>query len=91
MVAVPLPMALPSVPAATPAAVPAMTAEEQREWESTYSQGATEGKDKKKPKEKKFIRVAGDTVWEDSSLAEWEAGKLLDQRVSYEKGTCKPL
>ena len=77
MVPVAMPVGLPRIPATgIPAAgVPMMTAEEQREWESTYSQGgATEGKEKKKTKEKKFVRVAGDTVWEDHSLAEWEQG-----------------
>lgn len=74
MVQVPMPMALPGIPMAgtVPASMPVMTAEEQKEWESTYTQaGAAEGKEKKK-KEKKFIRVAGDTVWEDNSLTEWE-------------------
>ncbi|CAH3021239.1 unnamed protein product [Porites evermanni] len=71
-----VPVAMPGVPVAGPVAptMPMMTAEEQKEWESTYSQSgaAAEGKEKKKTKEKKFIRVAGDTVWEDSSLSEWE-------------------
>ena len=77
-----VPVAMPGVPVAGPVAptMPMMTAEEQKEWESTYSQSgaaAAEGKEKKKTKEKKFIRVAGDTVWEDSSLAEWEQGTKL--------------
>lgn len=80
MVPVPMPVALPGMPVAAPVAatgMPMMTPEEQKEWESTYSQpGTAEAKDKKKPKEKKFVRVAGSTVWEDSSLAEWERGKL---------------
>lgn len=75
MVPVPMPMGLPGMPVAgtVPSSVPVITAEEQREWESTYTQGAAaaEVKEKKK-KEKKFIRVAGDTVWEDNSLSEWE-------------------
>ncbi|KAK2573885.1 RNA-binding protein 42 [Acropora cervicornis] len=70
MVSVPMPVGLP-VAGTVPTSVPVMTAEEQREWESTYTQGASEVKEKKK-KEKKFVRVAGDTVWEDNSLAEWE-------------------
>ena len=80
MVPVPMPVALPGMPMAAPVAatgMPMMTPEEQKEWESTYSQpGTAEAKDKKKPKEKKFVRVAGSTVWEDNSLAEWEQGKL---------------
>ena len=80
MVPVPMPVALPGIPVAAPVAatgMPMMTPEEQKEWESTYSQpGTAEAKDKKKPKEKKFVRVAGSTVWEDNSLAEWEQGKL---------------
>ena len=78
MVPVPMPVALPMIPVAgtVPMSMPIMTAEEQREWESTYSQAgaaAAEGKEKKK-REKKFVRVAGDTVWEDSSLADWDQG-----------------
>lgn len=80
MVPVPMPVALPGVPVAGTVAatgLPMMTPEEQREWESTYSQpGTAETKDKKKTKEKKFLRVAGNTVWEDNSLAEWEQGKV---------------
>ena len=80
MVPVPMPVALPGMPVAGPVTatgMPRMTPEEQKEWESTYSQpGTAEAKDKKKPKEKKFVRVAGSTVWEDNSLAEWEQGKL---------------
>lgn len=78
MVPVPMPVALPGMPVAAPVTgMPMMTPEEQKEWESTYSQpGTAETKDKKKPKEKKFVRVAGSTVWEDNSLAEWEQGKL---------------
>ena len=80
MVPVAMPMGLPGMPVAGPVAatgMPMMTPEEQKEWESTYSQpGSTETKDKKKPKEKKFVRVAGSTVWEDNSLAEWEQGKV---------------
>ena len=80
MVPVPMPMALPGMPVAGPVAatgMPMMTPEEQKEWESTYSQpGSSETKDKKKPKEKKFVRVAGSTVWEDNSLAEWEQGRV---------------
>ena len=75
-----VPVAMPGMPVAGPVAtaMPMMTAEEQREWESTYSQaGGTDVKEKKKTKEKKFVRVAGDTVWEDSSLAEWEQGRNL--------------
>lgn len=76
MVPVPMPVPLPGMPVAGPVgatAVPVMTPEEQKEWGSTYSQaGNSEAKDKKKPKEKKFLRVAGNQVWEDSSLAEWE-------------------
>ena len=75
MVSVPMPVGLP-VAGTVPTSVPVMTAEEQREWESTYTQGASEVKEKKK-KEKKFVRVAGDTVWEDNSLAEWEQGKKV--------------
>ena len=82
MVPVPMPVALPGMPVTGTVAatgLPTMTPEEQREWESTYSQpGTAEAKDKKKPKEKKFLRVAGNQVWEDNSLAEWEAGKSTD-------------
>ena len=53
----------------------AITPAEQKEWESTYVQPDTEGKEKKK-KEKKFLRVAGGQVWEDSSLADWDSGNL---------------
>ena len=78
MVPVPMPVAVPGIPVAgtVTSSMPIMTAEEQREWESTYSQAgaAPEGKEKKK-KEKKFVRVAGDTVWEDNSLADWDQGK----------------
>ena len=80
MVPVPMPVALPGIPGAGTVAatgLPMMTPEEQREWESTYSQpGTADTKDKKKTKEKKFLRVAGNTVWEDNSLSEWEQGKV---------------
>ena len=95
MVPVPMPVALPGMPVAGAAvathAIPVMTAEEQREWESTYSQAGTTtgGKEKKKTKEKKFIRVAGDTVWEDNSLADWEQGGNMGGCIS--KGFVKVL
>ena len=80
MVPVPMPVPLPGIPVAGAVGatgMPMMTPEEQKEWESTYSQpGTAEAKDKKKPKEKKYLRVAGNQVWEDSSLAEWEHGKF---------------
>ena len=87
MVPVPMPVPLPGMPVAGPVgttAVPVMTPEEQKEWGSTYSQaGNSEAKDKKKPKEKKFLRVAGNQVWEDSSLAEWENGEVVCAMLLY--------
>lgn len=74
MVPVPMPVA-PTVGVPTATAVPAVgqaiTPAEQKEWDSAYVQPDTEGKEKKK-KEKKFLRVAGGQVWEDSTLSEWE-------------------
>ena len=87
MVPVPMPVPLPGMPVAGPVgatAVSVMTPEEQKEWGSTYSQaGNSEAKDKKKPKEKKFLRVAGNQVWEDSSLAEWENGEVVCAMLLY--------
>lgn len=80
---VPMSVALPGMPVAGTVGatgLPMMTPEEHREWESTYSQpGTAEAKDKKKTKEKKFLRVAGTSVWEDNSLAEWEKGKAPEE------------
>ena len=52
-----------------------ITPEQQKEWESAYvQQDAGGGKAKKK--DKKFVRVAGGVVWEDTSLSEWDPSKL---------------
>ncbi|XP_031561198.1 RNA-binding protein 42-like [Actinia tenebrosa] len=68
-----VPMVGPAVYPVNPSgsALPSITPAEQKEWESAYthSEGDTE---KKKTKEKKFIRVAGNQVWEDASLNAWD-------------------
>ncbi|KXJ15064.1 RNA-binding protein 42 [Exaiptasia diaphana] len=65
----PVPMAGPVVP--PPVGVPpTITPAEQKEWESAYKHN--EGDDKKKGKDKKFVRVAGSQVWEDPSLSSWD-------------------
>ena len=76
MAMMPVPMAgptqmVPTNPSARPKTT--ITAEEKKEWESTYAQAEGGGKEKKK-KDKKFLRVAGGQVWEDTSLGDWESG-----------------
>ena len=77
-----MPGMVPMVPMQVPTAVKApaehvgITPEQKKEWESAYGkQEAGGGKAKKK--DKKFVRVAGGVVWEDTSLAEWDPSKLL--------------
>ena len=52
-----------------------ITPEQQKEWESAYGQQDAGG-GKAKKKDKKFVRVAGGVVWEDTSLADWDPSKL---------------
>ena len=72
-----VPMVRMQVP--TPVKVPTehigITPEQKKEWESAYGkQDAGGGKAKKK--DKKFVRVAGGVVWEDTSLADWDPSRF---------------
>ncbi|XP_028401582.1 RNA-binding protein 42-like [Dendronephthya gigantea] len=48
-----------------------ITPEQKKEWESAYAKQESGG-GKAKKKDKKFVRVAGGVVWEDTSLADWD-------------------
>lgn len=69
-----VPMAGPVVPPSV-GVPPTITPAEQKEWESAYKHN--EGDDKKKGKDKKFVRVAGSQVWEDPSLSTWDPSKIF--------------
>jgi len=69
----PMAVAGPSIPPQI-GVPPSITPAEQKEWESAYQHNEGEG-EKKKTKEKKFLRVAGSQVWEDSSLSTWDPSK----------------
>lgn len=71
----PMPMAGPSMPQQV-GVPPTITPAEQKEWESAYKHNEGDG-EKKKGKEKKYVRVAGTQVWEDSSLSSWDPSKAL--------------
>lgn len=58
-----------------------ITPEQKREWESAYGNNDMAG-GKAKKKDKKFVRVAGGVVWEDTSLADWDPSKFFVQRSS---------
>ena len=51
-----------------------ITPEQKKEWESAYAKQESGG-GKAKKKDKKFVRVAGGVVWEDTSLADWDPSK----------------
>ena len=92
---VPMSMTVPPqmVPASTSAPPQgAITAEEKKEWESTYAQSEGGGKERKKGKDKKFLRVAGGQLWEDNSLSEWDSGNGVSKDHSkYKNPLITPL
>lgn len=53
---------------------PTITPAEQKEWESAYKHNED---DRRRGKDKKFVRVAGSQVWEDPSLSSWDPSKYF--------------
>ena len=74
-----MPRSVPMVPMQVPSSMKApaehigITPEQKKEWESAYGNKETGGG---KAKKKKFVRVAGGVVWEDTSLADWDPSKF---------------
>lgn len=89
----PMPMPAYQVPVVGPAvypvnpsgsAIPSITPAEQKEWESAYTHGDGDT-EKKKTKEKKFVRVAGSQVWEDASLNTWDPSMKISLTIHHYK------
>ena len=67
----------------TPAEHVGITPEQKKEWESAYGKQEVSGG---KAKKKKFVRVAGGVVWEDTSLADWDPSMFF-KKEHYLKGS----